>query len=139
MKDWMQEAASSIASVFSDTPSVSAMWVHSEILKYCPFKPNVAYMPVIRIAPGNIQDWASKAAEYLSGDKRASTEHVAAVIATFAEPLVKALEASRREHNKFSCVKLSDASCNALDIPYDDCKCTCGADAHNAMIDEALS
>ena len=46
MKDWTAEAAREIDEMGSSDES--AGWVRDMIIKHCPFKPDVAYMPVPR-------------------------------------------------------------------------------------------
>ena len=121
VKDWVTRAAFDISLVDHDDPEIVA----TIIRQHCPFRPDVAYMPVIRVAPGHVQDWASKVAEYLSGNEQTNTERVAAVIATFAEPLLNAVRASRRDHS-FECARFHPT------------QCICGANEHNTMLDEAL-
>jgi hypothetical protein len=89
----------------------------------------------------SINDWAAKAAERIDdeyggrGTSR-TVERIAAIIATYAEPLMKLLQEARREHFQ---------SCEAL-LNYDDDgdkvfdnECTCGADAWNERVDKALN
>lgn len=83
IKDWVDAAAVAIYNGEDSSPGTIA----EAIREHCPFKPNVAYMPVIRTEPGHVYDWAAQAAEYLSGDNDKSVEHVAAVITTFADLL----------------------------------------------------
>lgn len=87
-------------------------------------------LKVIPLPSGTIQDWATRAAQYISQQKVARN---AAVIATFAEPWMKLLRESKHSH-VVGCPKY-----DYDDIFDKDDTCTCGADAWNARVDEALS
>jgi hypothetical protein len=86
---------------------------------------------------GYIEDWATKAARRIKDEPRgASEDRIAAIIATFAEPLMKLLHESRREH-----ILCEDGVCYKATVPEDEmeeAECTCGADAWNAKVDKAL-
>lgn len=131
----MKKAALEIASTFTDTPGVSALWIVPVMRRFSPFKEGVAYIEVMHVEPDNISDWATKAAEYLAGERKANINwgvaHVAAVIATFAQPLVEALNAAKRGHE----VEGEVHACMA----HHYLPCTCGADEWNAKIDNALN
>jgi hypothetical protein len=110
-------------------------------------------------------DWAARAArrvldEYQHRPTQARVDHCAAIIATFAEPLVALLRESRREHYHHNendvhmpmlcCPRCTCNSWNAvaeaqdsgeLDAehePNSDEPCTCGADEWNRRVDEVL-
>ena len=118
-----------------------------------------------------VKDWTAKAAEYILFEypppleRKKRQERIAAIIATFAEPLVTLLRQSVRTHRhdedmygaawergeKRQCC--SRCTCNSwkgednaqaagddeTDMePNSDEPCTCGADEWNAKIDEAL-
>ena len=105
----------------------------------------------------SVNDWAAKAARRILDDlpplrPRGSTttkserypteERIAAIIATFAEPLTQLLQKAKREHR-------------VEEDPMDDCpmrmteelnerlhrkhECDCGADAWNKKIDDVLN
>lgn len=85
----------------------------------------------------SVNDWAAKAAERIYEEFPISThgmpkvERIAAIIATFAAPLVALLRESRRE---------CSTTCRAYgnyQPPYEEC--SCGADEWNARVDKALS
>lgn len=111
----------------------------------------------------SINDWAAKCAREISVEiphyllsldaEARRDERLAAIIALHAEPLVKLLLESKREH-------VHDERCNnccsrctheswPLDTedvdeswkpsPNSDAPCTCGADAWNARVDAALN
>lgn len=111
----------------------------------------------------SVNDWAAKAAqrilvEYESKspyDKRDSEAHVAAIIATFAEPLVAMLRESHREHyhsnDSWYCCGQCTHECDneEMDHEHDESccvgsnsqrpeKCNCGVSAWNAKIDKVL-
>ena len=95
------------------------------------------------------EDWAAKAARRIKQGIDAQVanhtylqeERIAAVIATFAEPLVKLLRESRREHSRTYLDEMNDyPPCPLSDVDaIGDEKCTCGADAFNAKIDAVLA
>jgi hypothetical protein len=81
-----------------------------------------------------LHDWASKAAQHIYNElprirNRPRVEHIAAIIATYAEPLISLLQESKREHEEM---------CANQRIVFTGV-CHCGADAWNARVDEALS
>lgn len=83
---------------------------------------------------GTVNDWATRAAEYLvdTPQRRDATRaqrvsRIAAVIATFAEPHLKQLHSMRKTHT---------SRCPAAKDEDDTCKC--GARAWNARIDKSL-
>lgn len=116
----------------------------------------------------SINDWAAKAANRIAdevtyGKNRngRSVERIAAIIATYAAPLLTLLEASRRshlhveddtwyccgacahpcdndegdhEHDESCCVDSHDGA-----SPREQGVCNCGATAWNAKVDAALS
>lgn len=113
----------------------------------------------------SINDWASRAAERVRDEYRSaaewgstpSQERVAAIIATFAEPLLKLLSEARRVHHhekddSWYCCGACTHPCenDEEDHEHDDSccvestmdrvqgKCDCGADAWNKKIEEAL-
>ena len=112
---------------------------------------------------GSIQDWAAKAAcrivdEYdgrrLPLRLRKDQNHISAIIATFAEPLVSLLRESRRVHHHVADGDVRDGVCcpqccceswpddpegDFEAEPNSDEPCTCDAAEWNARIDKALS
>jgi hypothetical protein len=114
----------------------------------------------------SINDWAAKAARRINRggfghDEEAREERIAAIIATFAEPLVALLRESYRGHyhcendNWHCCGKCvhectmiedgelgheHDESCCVSGQGYGRVNgvCNCGADAWNAKVDKAL-
>ena len=111
-----------------------------------------------KLESGNVHDWASKAAERIfdefadghETDKRARVKvsRVAAIIATYAEPLLQVLREARRSHHHDAHGNEYDVSsgccprCNCLDGEHPNhyhLACTCGADAWNAKIDAILA
>lgn len=89
----------------------------------------------------SINDWATKAAQRILLEYKHKSPHwlgnseekVATIIATFAEPLVKLLWESRQEHDDDDCPMAHP------DYVYNSGEpCTCGADAWNARVDDAL-
>lgn len=158
-KDWIAEASNRIAALWPEqnhgrgegyvTDEQRAAISNAIVLVIaaeCPFKPDAAYIEVVPHKSGAIYDWAARAAIYLSAERLPSTHRIAAVISHFAEPLVKALKGSRREHyhceDSFYCCprcKHSDHGTNdAGDIWNPDMKCICGADELNERIDKVL-
>jgi hypothetical protein len=98
----------------------------------------------------SINDWAAKAAERIDDEypharrkQRPSTERIAAIIATFAEPLMAMLREAKREHSRGYLSEESDhPPCKKSHEDYAekfDGPCTCGADAWNAKIDTVLA
>lgn len=99
----------------------------------------------------SINDWAAKAAERImfeASDKVGSSirglskERIAAIIATFAKPLVELVERSRREHH-LHCGKgrlelIFNGKTVYLKDDWDGA-CTCGADAWNETVDKVLA
>lgn len=81
----------------------------------------------------SIDDWATKAAREIAEGMdeipapcdEMRVEILASIITTHAAPLVALLQESKREHND-QCAVGTFGDCN------------CGADAHNAKIDEML-
>jgi hypothetical protein len=107
----------------------------------------------------SVNDWAAKAAarildEYAGARlPRNAQDHVAAIIATFAEPLVRLLNEARREHHHTADGDPRDGVCcpqcccqswpddpegDFEPTPNSDEPCTCGTDAWNARVDAAL-
>lgn len=96
----------------------------------------------------SINDWAAKCAErvvtefddeWTAGKRWRAQERVAAIIATFAKPMLDLLNEARREHSR----GYNDEGCDYPPCPKsqeenDDEKCTCQADAWNARIDAAI-
>lgn len=90
----------------------------------------------------SVNDWTARAAREIVDNVsenvqwrnrrlvKPTEERIAAIIVLHAEPLLKLLQETRRE-----CVPACAAYGN-YQPPYEDC--TCGADAWNAQIDEAL-
>lgn len=115
-------------------------------------------------AVASINDWASKCAERIMlesfvhvgrtvASRDAVQDRIAAIIATFAGPLMEALRDSRLEHHHYD-GDVRDGHCcpqccceSWPDDPEGDFEpepnknepCDCGADEHNARIDRALS
>lgn len=103
----------------------------------------------------SINDWARKAADYIESEYCSKPRHpptvdrVAAIIATFAEPLMKALRDSKQEHyhcdDSFYCCPQCDCISRGCTPDLEptpnnsDKPCTCGADAENARIDAVLA
>lgn len=95
----------------------------------------------------SINDWAAKAAERIDQEligRRSSVqlERIAAIIATFAKPLVELVERSRREHH-LHCGKgrlelIFNGKTVYLKDDWDGA-CTCGADAWNETVDKVLA
>jgi hypothetical protein len=109
----------------------------------------------------SINDWAAKAAQYIASEydldrgrhAAARVERLAAIIATFAQPLMDTLRASRRGHFHCDDSWYCCPQCNCSDhglaegetiganhsrnaVPSD--VCTCGADEWNKRVDAAL-
>jgi hypothetical protein len=89
----------------------------------------------------SVNDWAAKAARKIAIECDTATgqrgtyvreERIAAIIETFARPLLDVLHQSRREH-----LPAADKYCNKRYDERDEC--TCGADEWNAKIDAALA
>lgn len=111
----------------------------------------------------SINDWAAKAAERIVYGKNGpiSEERIAAIIATFAEPLVALLRESRREHlhvedDTWYCCGACTHECESDDPGHEHSEgccvsshdnvpkrvqgvCDCGAAAWNARLDAALA
>lgn len=95
----------------------------------------------------SIDDWAAKAADRIDDEypharreQRPSVERIAAIVATFAEPILMLLAESRRSHHRgYNDESCDYPPCPASDEDVNDEKCTCGADAWNARIETALS
>ena len=110
----------------------------------------------------SINDWAAKAAQRIvdehdplrRGLDPPGPERIAAIIATFAEPLMKLLRESKREHDHFPDGDIRDGTCcprcccaswpndpeaDFEPEPNSDDPCSCGADAWNAKVDAALA
>ena len=106
----------------------------------------------------SINDWASKAAYRirceLCKERLPSQERIAAIIATFAEPLVKLLAESRRAHRHTADGDVRDGHCcpqcccqswpddpegDFEPTPNSDEPCDCGADEWNARVDAVLN
>lgn len=119
-KSWIAEVVKEYHDHYDEGPPDLAELIR----KHCPFKEGTAYVELKPIPRGTIVDWATKAAQYIRSTKD-DVGRTAAVITTFAEPLLKALDASRRQHSD---------TCEA----FYDLKCGCGADEHNKRIDDAL-
>ncbi len=96
----------------------------------------------------SINDWAMKAANKivseLWGKKRAEVrpERIAAIIATYAEPLMTLLRETKREHG-YLCIKCTMTLAHGgMPVPkekVDEGTCTCGADEWNARVDAVIS
>ena len=106
----------------------------------------------------SINDWAAKAAERIQEECdgnfgcTVSVERIAAIIATFAEPLIALLQESRREHYHFGgdipgtdCCPRCTCQCWPADPepdfepePNSKLPCDCGADAWNARVEAVL-
>lgn len=99
----------------------------------------------------SVQDWAARAASRIDDEypmkasgyrARPSEARIAAIIATFAAPILKLLNETRRSHSN----GWNEEVCDSKPCPKSkedeyltgDEKCTCSADAWNARIDEAL-
>ena len=115
----------------------------------------------------SINDWAAKAAERIAFEfvvatsAKRSAERIAAIIATFAEPLVALLREARREHHhdpvsnyehdRGCCPQCTCESWNPVAKSQDEGEldaehepnsneiCDCGADAWNARVDATLA
>ncbi len=109
----------------------------------------------------SIKDWASDAAEHISLEfllrmghlkREEATDRIAAIIATFAKPLIDLVEAFRREHyhcddSWYCCGKCMHSDhfpTHEEDYPSShdgrvSGKCDCGADAWNARVDAAMA
>jgi len=96
----------------------------------------------------SINDWAAKAARrileekfILAQSKEGKEARVAAIIATFAEPLMALVRESRREHG-YLCVKCKmTLAYGGMPVPKEKIEegtCTCGADEWNAKVEAAL-
>ena len=130
MKDWTHKAAEEIVAKGRWT---TAEDVASVIAKH--------HARVVKLEPGHLADWAARAGAYLHAEGvRLSSHRIAAVVAHFAEPLVKLLKEARREHHKSYLAEENDHDpCpKSYEDSSLDAKCTCSADAWNARIDEVL-
>lgn len=86
----------------------------------------------------SVNDWAAKAAErivfefdnlgYKGIAKVRQEDRIAAIIATYAAPLLKVVNDARRHH---------DTICEAH--YHKGARCSCGASKYNARIDRALN
>lgn len=101
----------------------------------------------------SIDDWAAKAVDYIHStylsSPRPTRERTAAVIETFAKPLLDLVMESRREHEhglhgvrccpQCCCESWPDDPEGDFEpTPNSDDPCSCGADAWNAKVDAAL-
>lgn len=88
--------------------------------------------------PAVAKSWTTKAARKIAQEsmhQRPSEERIAAIIATFAGPLVALLQESKREHQWDE-----DDKCDKLNkIDPAEKVCTCGTDAWNARVNAALN
>lgn len=124
-----------------------------------------------RVEPGHVVDWATKAAERIDDEYRlpslgSSRTHrptisrLAAIIATFAAPLLTLLQESRRSHyhcdDSWYCCGACTHKCDAVEEDPghehdENCcveslvvghrvqgVCNCGADAWNARVEAVL-
>lgn len=99
----------------------------------------------------SIHDWASKAADYIHEsyrprNLRPTKERTAAVIATYAEPLIKLLRETERKHRHDALYHRTccpQCTCQSNDYeaeePNSDKPCDCGAAEWNEKIEQALS
>lgn len=107
----------------------------------------------------HVEDWATKAARKILSELHDVRHHlfkqkearVAAVIATFAKPLLDALDAARPAHyhcddSWYCCGKCTNSDHSRHDDEFLASNgyrtpgvCTCGADELNARIDKALN
>lgn len=91
---------------------------------------------------GYIEDWATKAARRIVGEydgrrlPHNSEERVAAIIATFAEPIIKLLGEAQEGRHYDGVGEIPGPECPKLE--HEDAECTCGADEWNARVDKAL-
>lgn len=139
IENWVEKATDRICD--EATPQYGSNLIQSSkvaeiITEECPFKEGMAYIELKPIPRGIVVDWATKAAQYLVASEQMPilTGRVAAVIATFAQPLVDTLRAARIGH-RFA----NDGSgCLKAEVGGEDEECNCGADEHNARIDKAL-
>lgn len=102
----------------------------------------------------SVEDWATRCARRIRSEMLVvvpaheptmvglgpSESRIAAIIVLHAEPLLKLLAESRREHHRGYNDEMCDyPPCPRSDgEPFYDVKCTCGADEWNAKVDEAL-
>jgi hypothetical protein len=82
----------------------------------------------------SVNDWATKAAQHIHDElprirNRPRVDRIAAIIATYAEPLIVLLTESKREHEEM---------CANQRIVFTGI-CHCGADAWNARVDAVLA
>jgi len=109
----------------------------------------------------SVNDWAAKAARRILDDlpplrPRGSTttkserypteERIAAIIATFAEPLTQLLQKAKREHyhcddSWYCCKKCTHSDHSGLRefLNEEGSICDCGADAWNKKVDDVLN
>jgi len=109
----------------------------------------------------SIKDWAAKAASRIAEEwpnnrrlDRPSEAHIAAIIETFAKPLLDLVRESKREHHHSPDGDIRDGTCcpqcccelwpddpegDFEPSPNSDKPCDCGADAWNARVDAALN
>lgn len=98
----------------------------------------------------SVNDWAAKAAKRIVNEYGINKTHsltreyhedrIAAIIATFAEPLMKAVRDSKWQHSKGYNEESADyPPCKKSYEDGEDEICSCGADEHNARIDKVLA
>lgn len=98
---------------------------------------------------GHVWDWAARCGAYLHAEgMRIPSHRIAAVVAFFAEPLVKLLREAKQVHDHVNdgvcCPRCccqswpDDPEGDFEPTPNGDEPCTCGADAWNAKIDAVL-
>ena len=115
-----------------------------------------------KLEPGHVYDWASKAAERIDDEypharrqDRPTVARIAAIIATYADPLIRLLMEAKKAHDHVADGDVRDGTCcpqccceSWPDDPEGDFEptpnrpdepCACGADAWNARIDAALA
>lgn len=154
MKDWMRAVEEEIERRQYEAGRLSRVDVAGIVAKHCPFEPDALYMKVVPQAPGHVYDWAAKCGAYLHAEGvRLSSHRIAAVVAHFAEPLVKLLREAKREHHHVADGDIRDGTCcpqcccqswpddpesDFEPTPNGDEPCTCGADKWNAKIDAVL-
>lgn len=99
---------------------------------------------------GTIHDWATRCAEYVDGEfetakHRPTISRLAAVIAHFADPLVKLLSESKRLHlhvegDPYLCCPLCTRCEGTRNSSWNgECHPDCGADEWNAKVEKALA
>lgn len=90
-------------------------------------------------------DWAAKAARHIIEElpphrgRQPREERIAAIIATFAEPLLKLLQEARREHDATYLDEGNDHEPCPKHYDEDAITCTCGANEWNARIDAVIT